>query len=98
MPEDLVISFDWAASGTLAGMLSSLEFGPHGTQFNNPVKVELSYKMADVKGIDESKLRIFYFNEETGIWELVGGEVDKRGRKVTVYVAHFSRYAVAWSR
>ena len=82
LPEDMLISFEWAASGTLIGMLSSIEFGPHGLEFNEPVKVELSYKTADLKGVDEKKLSIFYFNEDTGLWEFIGGKVDKKGKKV----------------
>ena len=97
LPENLTIAFQWSAYGTFEGMLNNLVLGPHGTQFNNPVKVELSYKTADLQGIDEKKLKIFYFNEETGLWELIGGDVDKRGKKVKAYLKHFSRYAVAWS-
>ncbi len=97
LPEDLTIAFQWSANGTFEGMLNNLVFGPHGTQFNKPVKVELSYKTADLQGIDEKKLKVFYFNEETGLWELIGGDVDTRGNKVIAYLKHFSRYAVAWS-
>jgi len=64
---------------------------------NKPVKIELSYKTADLTGIDENILGVYYFNEETDLWEFVGGEVDKKGKKVTAYLNHFSRYAVAWS-
>ena len=98
LPEDLTIAFQWSAYGTFEGMLNNLVFGPHGTQFNKPVKVELSYKTADLQSVDEKKLKVFYFNEETGLWELVGGNVDTRGKKVTARLKHFSRYAVAWSR
>ena len=97
LPEDLTIAFQWSAHGTFEGRLNNLVFGPHGTQFNKPVKVELSYKTADLQGVDEKNLKIFYFNEETGLWELVGGDVDKKGKKVKAYLKHFSRYAVAWS-
>ncbi len=97
LPEDLTIAFQWSANGTFEGMLNNLVFGPHGAQFNKPVKVELSYKTADLQGIDEKKLKVFYFNEETGLWELIGSDVDKKGKKVIAYLKHFSRYAVAWS-
>ena len=97
LPEDLTIAFQWSANGTFEGMLNNLVFGPHGAQFNKPVRVELSYKTADLQGIDEKKLKVFYFNEETGLWELIGGDVDKKGKKVIAYLKHFSRYAVAWS-
>ncbi len=91
------ISFTWAASNTLEGMLNGMVFGPHGLQFKKPVEIELSYKMADLNGVNEKKLRIYYFNEDTGLWELVGGKVDKRKKVVKVKINHFSRYALAHS-
>ena len=59
------ISFQWAPAGTFVGMLSSMEFGPHGLYFNSPVELELSYKTANLDGFDEKDLRIYYYNEET---------------------------------
>jgi hypothetical protein len=99
LPHDAEIRFQWAASATLEGSLTNLHFGPHGINFNNSVEVELSYKMADLSGIeDETLLQVYYLNEETGIWELIGGIVDTGKKKIKVYLDHFSRYAVAWSR
>lgn len=95
LPEDTDIKFEWAAGPAMEGVLSDLTFGPHGTQFIEPVKVELSYKMADLTGIDESTLQVFYFNEDTGLWELIGGEVDLSKKRITVYLPHFSRYALS---
>lgn len=43
-------------------------------------------------GVDETKVAIYYFNEETGTWEFVGGEV--KDGKITTEVDHFSTYAV----
>lgn len=97
LPRSLDIEFQWAASGTVAGRLNSLLFGPHGTNFKNPVKVELSYKMTDLSGIDETKLRVYYFNEELNIWEYIGGTVDVKKKCVIAYLNHFSRYAIAYS-
>jgi len=34
---------------------------PAWLQFNNPVKIELSYKTADQTGIDEKNLKLFLF-------------------------------------
>lgn len=79
----------------MEGVLSDLNFGPHGIQFNEPAEVELSYKMADLTGIDENSLKVFYFNETTQLWELIGGVVDTSKKKITVYLPHFSRYALS---
>ena len=92
--EDMNVQFQWLANSTFEGMLNSLEFGPHGTTFNKPVRVQLSYKRADLSGIDESNLQVYYFNEGTGLWDLIGGEVDTENKRIIVYLDHFSRYAL----
>jgi len=94
LPQDLTISFQWAPASTFEGMLSNMEFGPHGTYFNNSVELELSYKTANLDGFDEENLRIYYYNEESGLWDFIGGEVNKRKKTVKVYLDHFSRYAI----
>ncbi len=96
--EDTNIKLRWLGTESGDSRLYSLEFLPHGTEFNNPVKIEVSYKGANLRGVDESKLRIFYSNPTTGLWEFIGGEVDTENKIVTAYLNHFSRYAVAWSR
>jgi len=95
LPQDMTISFQWAIYRTFDGILCSVEFGPHGKIFDKPARLELSYKNANLTGIDENNLRVFYFNQDTGIWESIGGTVDKNKKKVTVYLSHFSRYALA---
>jgi hypothetical protein len=94
LPEDMTIRFEWRASSTLEGTLNSAEFGPHGLQFNKPVRVELSYKLADLTGVEEESLQVIYFNEKTQLWELVGGTVDTQKQVVVAYLDHFSRYAI----
>ena len=98
LPKDADIKFEWAASNCLEGRVTDMQFGPHGIKFNCPVEVWLSCKMADLTDIDEDKLQVFYYNEETDMWELIGGEVDKSKKKVKVHLPHFSRYALAISR
>jgi len=82
------INFWWESNAFQA------EFSPHGLQFNVPVRMELSYKDADLTGINEDDLRIYYFNEATGIWEVIGKQVDKTNKVVIGYTNHFSRYGV----
>ena len=97
LPKDTDIKFEWAASASLEGVLNDMVFGPHGSQFATPVEVVLSYKLADLTGVDENDLQIYYFNEDTNIWELIGGTVDTDKKKITVFLQHFSRYALAHS-
>lgn len=89
LPQDMTISITYRKEEYCEGI-----FEPHGTQFNEPVLVELSYRNADVSDYDENELRIYYYNESTGLWELVGGTVDVANKTVSVYLEHFSRYAI----
>ena len=85
------INFWWESTGFLEG---GAEFSPHGTTFNLPVRVELSYKGADLTGVNEDNLEIRYYNETTGQWELISNQVDKVKKVVIGYTDHFSRYAI----
>lgn len=95
LPYDMTISFEWAASGWFEGFAQNLEFSPDGIEFNNPVKLELTYKNADLTGVDEDNLKLFFFNEDTEEWEIIGGTVDKKGKRIIAYIKHFSRYAIS---
>ena len=89
--QDVWVSFNWRSTGFLEG---GAEFSPHGTTFNNPVKIRLSYKDADLNGVEEADLRIWYFNETEGVWEIIGDEVNGDAKYVEGYLNHFSRYAI----
>ena len=97
LPHSDTIYFEWAASNCFDGMLTGLEFGPHGTQFQTPVYLSLSYRAADLTGINEDDLKFFYFNDLTGIWELTPCKVNKWTKTVVVKLNHFSRYALSHS-
>ena len=91
MSQTTIVTMDWESTGFLEG---GAEFSPHGVQFNKPVTVWLSYKDADLGDIKEEDLKIWYFNEETELWELIGGEVDEKKKIVIGFLDHFSRYAI----
>ena len=82
------ITFWWESNSFQA------EFSPHGITFNVPVRMELSYKDADLTGVDENDLKIYYYNEEAGVWEIISSEVDTVNDIVIGYTNHFSRYAL----
>ena len=89
---EVLITFSWESTDLLEA-----QFSPHGIIFDEPVRLELSYKDADLTGVNEDGLKIYYYNDNTGVWELVGDQVDKTKKVVVGYTNHFSRYAVAWS-
>lgn len=74
-----------------------VEFGPEGLNFNNPVTLEMFYKLAQLEGVDEEKIKLFYYNNEKEIWELIGGLADVTNKLFTCKINHFSRYALAHS-
>jgi len=73
----------------------SAELRPNGLRFRRAVMLTLSYKGADLGGIDERKLRIYCYNDATGAWELVPGSVPYLDEDVVrAALWHFSRYAI----
>ena len=91
MNQTTIVTMDWESTGFLEG---GAVFSPHGTQFNRPVTVWLSYKDADLGDINEEDLKIWYFNEKTEMWELIGDVVDTKRKMVGGLLRHFSRYAI----
>lgn len=69
-------------------------FGTDGLKFNAPVKVVMSYRDADLTGIQESKITIAWFNQNTGQWNGMPCVLDRINKTVTGYVEHFSAYAL----
>jgi len=69
-------------------------FGTDGLRFNVPVKVVMSYRDADLTGIDESHITIAWFNEITGQWNSMPCVLDRINKTVMGFVEHFSAYAL----
>lgn len=74
------------------------ELEPHGIQFNKPVKLQINYggTYADDKETGLASFGIYWLNDSTGIWEMVGQKVDAQSNKVEADLEHFSGYATAW--
>ena len=91
LSDSLNISFSWETSGLLQAT-----FAPHGTQFDQPVNISLSYKNADLAGVNPQDLRIYYYHEEIDTYELVESQVNLQNETVDGVIHHFSRYAVGY--
>jgi len=91
MNQTTIVTMDWESTGFLQG---GAKFSPEGTQFNQPVTVWISYKDADLGGVNEADLKLWYFNENSGMWELIGDVVDTQNKMVGGLLYHFSRYAI----
>jgi len=70
------------------------EFGTDGLVFNQPVKVTMSYRDADLSNIDETTIRIAWFNEATDHYEDMLCTIDKENKVVVGELNHFSAYAL----
>ncbi len=88
LSDDLTVEFWWNSQNFEA------QFGPHGSTFNNPIVIRLSYKDADLGNIDEEDLRIWYYDENDDMWEPVGQVVNTVEKYVEGTTLHFSHYAV----
>jgi hypothetical protein len=70
------------------------QFGTDGLVFATPVTVTMSYRDADLSGVNESSIRIAWFNPASGHYESMQCTVDKVAKTVTGQLNHFSAYAL----
>jgi hypothetical protein len=98
LPADITVFMQRRKLGDCNSFPFVFEFGPEGTVFNNTVTVTLSYRTANLSGVPEDNLKIFYYNPIRNLWEFLESEVDKENKTVSAELGHFSRYAVAFSR
>ena len=94
LPFDATVSINWNL--TEEGKFI-LEFGPEGVHFNQPVEFMMLYKSARLANVNEEKINLFYYNENTKIWEIQTGKPDRRNKMFRGTINHFSRYALAHS-
>ena len=70
---------------------ATVEFLPN-QKFDKNVKVTLSYAELDFNG-DPHQLKIYYFDEEDGVWYNVPiAEVNTDNQTIVFYTNHFTRY------
>jgi hypothetical protein len=75
-----------------------IEFEPHGLEFDQKqtVKVKIYYGDCELpEGIEPEDLEVWYWNEELGEYEYIGGMNKVNKRWIEFYIDHFSRYVVA---
>jgi hypothetical protein len=70
------------------------EFGTDGLVFDVPVTVTMSYRNADLSGVDESTIRIGWWDESNRKWVDMKCTVDRENQTVTGQLYHFSAYAL----
>lgn len=79
----------------MAAASGSFEFGPHGEVFEKPVTISLPYSSEKLPGgTDEANLKVAYWNEASGDWEILPSVVSKADKLVSADVGHFSVYQI----
>ncbi|MBU1085948.1 MAG: hypothetical protein KKD05_00335 [Candidatus Omnitrophica bacterium] len=103
-PIEIAIAEVVAAPANTADMRkisNVVDFGPGGTTFTTNATIAIPYTDAELAAVgvsNESILRIYYYNLDTGLWELVPGSVvNTSSNIVTAGTAHFSMYTVGSS-
>jgi len=70
------------------------DFGTNGLQFNVPVMVVMSYRDADLSGIDENTIKIAWHNDYNDTWDIIDCTINPFDKTVVGFVSHFSAYAL----
>jgi hypothetical protein len=70
------------------------ELKPHGLQFNEPVTLQIDYSGTAAEA-DEASMPafgVYWFDEATNEWTMVGDDIDEGADKMQAELAHFSKY------
>ena len=77
-----------------AGEYLTADFGPDGS-FNVPVTLTISYKNAELANVDQSRLRMKWYDTSSNKWVKVQGTIDTAKQTVTAEVWHFTQYTLS---
>lgn len=70
------------------------DFGPDGLQFNIPATITISYDYADLSTVDESQIRLAWWDEANATWVAMPCTVDESSKTITGQIEHFSSYGL----
>jgi len=85
-----VFSFDLKITDTNGGEIKAIHNFKSG-------KATITVKLSadDIKNLDTTKMTMYYYNESTGKFELIGGSFNKDAMTFTFETSHFSKYILA---
>jgi hypothetical protein len=72
----------------------TVDCGPDGT-FNSNVEVYISYRDADMTGVNTNNLTTAWYDTATSKWINLGGVVDAIAKIVKVLTNHFTQYTIS---
>lgn len=70
------------------------DFGPDGLQFQKAATITISYEYADLTNVDQSKIRLAWWDENAQQWIDQPCTVDPIAKKVVGPINHFSAYGL----
>ncbi len=89
LPKDAMLSIKIDASSFI-----TVDFGPDG-KFNSNVAVGISYRDADLTGVNLNGLILAWFDEAFDQWIDLGGKVDSANQIVWSQTDHFTQYTIS---
>jgi hypothetical protein len=76
-------------------VIAAFNFDPDGATFNPGIVVTLHYTHDDIPaGVNESSLIVALYNESSGRWEYIDGDVNTIANTITFTVNHFTTFAI----
>ncbi|MDD5339159.1 MAG: choice-of-anchor D domain-containing protein, partial [Dehalococcoidales bacterium] len=79
-------------------ILPAFSISPSPCSFTPPITITLHYNDGDIPpGVDETSLKIGYYNEATGEWEVLEGIVNPVTNTITITRGSFSVYSLAYT-
>lgn len=90
----------FSAADTGQTPVATIEFSltgvPEGYVFPEPVKVVIPYTPESLGGRNAADLTVWWEDTAVGVWkEITGGVIDTLNHTITVWLMHFSRFALA---
>ena len=64
------------------------------TTFTKTITITMSYTNSQIQGLDESNLKIYYWNTTTSQWIALTSTVDKVNNIITATTTHFTYFAI----
>ncbi len=94
LSESRVMQFGYAADSTVRCWVGAADMAD-GTRLNRKFKLRISFKSANLEGINLNDLRVFRYDPVADIWILVGGHAHKKKQYITVNSRYTGYYLIA---
>ncbi|MEI8248888.1 MAG: dockerin type I domain-containing protein [Candidatus Taylorbacteria bacterium] len=77
-----------------ANMVFDIKSSNNQTQFSQPITLTFKYNNAQINGLIENTLKVYWYNEKTKKWEVLPTTLDTYTKILTATVNHFSKFGI----